>query len=390
MRNKNRIKDHLLSDTLRSLSSILLISSILVFLIIAATALYGLSNRGVSPPELMGNGPENIGYIESLGEEIRPFSFFVAGDHHIGNYLRLLYPDEVKSTDHDFGIIVGDILRKPNRERNDYFLMQFDRWGVDRPIFVVVGNHDVLEGEAKWARIKYSGLPNGFGLDDFRDVYGADNFYFKYAGCLFIGLDDIDSSAEDGRISEHFVEFLEDVLKKEARDALMIFVFMHIPPQNRSPLEGICEYPKIDSQKFSSLIEKYEVDYVFSGHFHSYLRGNVGETNYVISGGGLNINGGKLKEQDQFHVMMIYVDPVSGTVHERIYTACDRKIDRMWDWIKVTTYTELWPPLKYFGGLEDLSDEWEVPVIKILLLDILLFIAAGFSLLLLRRKRSVK
>jgi len=371
-------KNVLNRDFFYRLSLLLFVASILTLILIGITIIYGVSNCGVSPPELMGNRPENIKYIESLGKEVSPFAFFVAGDHHIGNYLRLLYPTEIKGSDHDFGIIVGDILRKPNHERNDYFLMQFNKWGVDRPIFIVTGNHDVLEGEEKEPRIKYSNLPNGFGLDDFRSVYGPDNFWFKFSGCLFIGLNDIDISAEDGRIDEYYIEFLEDVLEKEAKAARMIFVFMHIPPFNQA--DHIYRYPTVNSDKFASLIEEYGVDYVLSGHFHSYLRGAIGKTNYVISGGGLNKEGGKLKEQGQFHAMMIYVDPVSGTVHERIYTACDNKISREWDWIKVTIYSELWPPIKYFKGLEDLSDQWEVPVILIFFIDLLVLLVTGFIL----------
>jgi hypothetical protein len=373
-------------NPLHRLSLLLFVASISILALVGITIIYGVKNRGVSPPGLMGNGPENIEYIESVGEEVRPFAFFVAGDHHIGNYLRLLYPTELRDSDHDFGILVGDILRKPNRERSDYFLMQFNKWGVDRPIFVVTGNHDVLEGEEREPRIKYGDLPNGFGLDDFRSVYGPDNFWFRFSGCLFIGLNDVDISAEDGSLDEYFIEFLEGVLKREAKDARMIFVFMHIPPFTRA--DHIYRYPSIKSERFTSLIEEFGVDYVFSGHFHSYLRGTVGKTNYVISGGGLNEEGGKLKEQDQFHALMVYVDPLSGTVHERIYTARDNRISREWDWIKVTIYSELWPPIKYFSGIEDLGDQWEVPVIVILLIDLPVFAITGLILFRVRKKRS--
>ncbi len=261
-----------------------------------------------APPPLMGNKPDTVALLEKEKDNIRPFTFWVAGDPHKDDYLRILYPDQVKPQHPSFGIVLGDIVVHPLKEQHQFFWHTCRQWGIETPMLLVLGNHDVAEGDP-------SGVPDGapepFYLRQFEDAYGPADFSFTYGGCLFIVLNDVLGG-------EAYVDFLKEVLEKESADARMIFVFCHIPIRTEHPL---IQSKIIDVPGFTDLVKKYRIDYVISGHYHSYVRKTLSGTTYLISGGGTGLT--ERKSIFLSHGVFFDVDPASRTVSERIMVVYD-------------------------------------------------------------------
>jgi predicted phosphodiesterase len=261
-----------------------------------------------APPPLLGNKPDSITLLEKDKDNVRPFTFWVAGDPHKDDYLRILYPGQIKPQHPSFGIILGDIIVHPIREHHQYFWHMCRQWGIDTPMLLVLGNHDVAEADP-------SGVPDGapepFYLRQFEDTYGPTNFSFTYAGCLFIVLNDVLGG-------DAYVGFLKGVLEKEASDARMIFVFCHIPIRT-DPDHPVIPYKMIDVPGFADLVKKYHIDYVMSGHYHSYARETLSGTTYLVSGGGTGL--AERESKLLSHGIFFAVDPASKTVIERVMVA---------------------------------------------------------------------
>ena len=79
------------------------------------------------------------------------------------------------------------------------------------------------------------------------------------------------------------MEWLEaDLASPEAQNAAFRFFFVHNPPYCILWLDGD-EWLR---QNAVPLLEKYGVDFVFSGHTHDYERGHHNGVYYVVTGGG--------------------------------------------------------------------------------------------------------
>ena len=253
----------------------LLVVFILVFslaLLLASFIYGGRVLEQAAPPALLGNKPETIALLEKDKDNIRPFSFWVAGDTHKDNYLRTLYPEQIKPQRPAFGIILGDVVEDPVKQQHRYFWNTCRRMDINSPMFVLPGNHDVGEGQM-FDRIDYGAY--GFDLKQFRDTYGTDEFTFTYAGCLFIVI----NNSIGG---EAYMDYLEGALEREASGARMIFVICHLPFRTDY---DVAKYPAVFIPRFRDLAAKYRIDYLISGHFHTYLRQTMFGTTYLISGG---------------------------------------------------------------------------------------------------------
>lgn len=311
----------------RSLVALLLLFALAV--LIASFVYGGRVLRQEAPPALLGNRPDITARLERDGDTIHPFTFWIAGDTHKDNYLRTLYPESIRPQRPAFGIILGDIVDDPVQPQHRYFWNTCRRMGIDSPTFVVVGNHDVGEGQM-FDRTDYGGY--GFDLKEFRDTYGPDEFTFTYAGCLFIVI----NNAIGG---EAYMDYLEAALEREAAGARMIFVICHLPFRTDY---DVAEYPAVFIPRFRDLAANYRIDYLISGHFHTYVRQDIFGTTHLISGGGMGLFG--RESVSISHGVFFNVDPASRTVSERIMIAHEgpaRKLLSQIDYLTVVIVAPL-------------------------------------------------
>jgi len=198
--------------------------------------------------------------------------------------------------------------------------------GIDSPTFVVVGNHDVGEGQM-FDRTDYG--TQGFDLKAFRDTYGPDEYTFTYAGCLFIVVNNYMGG-------EAYMDFMEDALEREAAGARMIFVICHLPFRTENE---VAEYPAVYIPRFPALAAKYHIDYLITGHFHTYVRKTISGTTYLISGGGTGLFG--RESYSLSHGVFFNVDPASRIVNERVMVVHEGPFRLMMselDWIVVVIF----------------------------------------------------
>jgi hypothetical protein len=146
------------------------------------------------------------------------------------------------------------------------FALEMKKHCKHMQVFVIPGNHDIS--------------PKKFSIEDFRRTYGADEYYFTIGHNLFVFLNDLIGYNDN----DEYLAYLEKVLSEYEGKGYKTFMFMHTPPGGVVP-NIMCSTPP-NNEKFLELIRKYKVDYVFAGDHHGYAKKKVGDTTFIVSGGG--------------------------------------------------------------------------------------------------------
>jgi len=239
-----------------------------VFLIlIIATSVTGILVRNAKIPGMLGNSRENISFVEG-NTDPNDFTFAVVGDPKCGTATFEALLDILRLDKPAFVILLGDFVSHYLLIEHKLFANEIAEHAEKTPIFLVPGNHDINEEE-------------GFGLKDFRAIYGTEQFSFTIGKNLFICLNDIPPYANSGQ----YVNFAGQEIQKNLNKVKRIFVFMHIPIwllDNPS----ICDKNMPGSNEFLELAKKYDIDYVFAGHHHAYVKAQRDNTTFIVSGGG--------------------------------------------------------------------------------------------------------
>jgi SAM-dependent methyltransferase len=343
-------------NTVSAVCTFLLFFVVLFSFAYATTSIvYGESTEDTQLPKFLGNKPDNINLLTASDTGPGPFSFYVVGDTKLANFFPSIYENDIRDDAPDFGLILGDFVREPKPEDHQHFLMNFPTWGIQSPLFLVCGNHDIVTRDDIGRKRSYS-----FTIKDFEKKYGPTDFSFTYHGCLFIVLNDIDTNGH--------VAYLADALSRRTKDTLMTFVFVHIPPHTISPAIKCRVMP--GEKQFLSLIDEYNVDYVIGADFHSYFRCKTGDTNFIISGGGMDKMGDNTKNVNgAFHSVFLQVDPLTKDVAERVYRADGQT--NIWRTVRKAAITQVFA---FFENHED----WEAPVLSSTALLSILLGALGF------------
>ena len=167
-------------------------------------------------PPLLGNSPLNIASIHEEDIDPRPFTMFLIADTHSKVMFEHFFTETTFAPAPDFGVMLGDFVDDPEDQRHEFFIMEISEWGLEFPLFLAPGNHDIAVKE------KYLKKKCAFTMDEFEDTYGAVNFSFIHSGCLFIVI--------NNHWNTEYLDFLDEVLSNRPDDVLLTFVFMHIPP----------------------------------------------------------------------------------------------------------------------------------------------------------------
>jgi predicted phosphodiesterase len=167
----------------------------------------------------------------------------------------------------------GDFVCEASDANFQAFLSAVDQ--LHSPIFFVCGNHDIMDDPELYER-----------------YLGPKQYSFFYNDSLFIILD-----SSSGFLSDDQLAFFEEVLKRERETT---FVFTHIPPFDPRP-GGTSAL--VNGEEFMEIVQKNDVDYVFSSHIHAYYQEERDGTLYVISGGA----GAPLLQGGYHHYVMVTV-----------------------------------------------------------------------------------
>ncbi len=180
-------------------------------------------------------------------------------------------------------VFFGDNRPEKGAEQPEVFVEMISKINEENPLFVIGGGDFVCEGEPEnfQAFLTATSALNSHlfyvcGNHDNSKYYekylGERVYAFIYKNSLFVILDN-----SNGLLNEKQLHFLEVQLKKGFENT---FVFLHMPPFDP---EG--SHRMLNPEEFMEIIWKYDVDYVFCSHIHSFYEVKKGNTIFVISGG---------------------------------------------------------------------------------------------------------
>ena len=274
-------------------SFIIIFTSIVIIAIIAVIAV-GIRVNITDFPESLGNTSTNIDHIKSTIDP-NEFTFVVVGDPKGGTATFEAMLDIANQDKPAFAVIVGDFVGHSRLISHNLFALEMAETEDGLPTFLVPGNHDISSD-------------GSFGLKDFENTYGPAQFSFSVGDNLFIFLNVIPPYGKTGQ----YLDFLEQTIKNKKEKTEKIFVFTHIPPSGVNSSLICSGLP--ESEKFLQLAKKYNIDYVFSGDHHGYVKTEKDGTTFLVTGGG----GARLRgKHGKFHHlvrMSVKKDFVTETV----------------------------------------------------------------------------
>jgi 3',5'-cyclic-AMP phosphodiesterase len=193
-----------------------------------------------------------------------------------------------------------------------------EKYLCGKPLIPVVGNHEV-DNEPKDDRCErvFNSIYGDMLPDTCLDGYNQTVFYVDYGDTRLIVLNAF-HFGETHRIIGKQLSWFDEVASKDIRNKL---VFVHSPafPTGAHFTHCLDSYPE-ERDAFWRIVEKCNVDIVFSGHEHNYSRRKVGYEKsiyQVITGG----SGEKLRDNykdkkgvavgpiAKYHYVVVDVDP---------------------------------------------------------------------------------
>jgi predicted phosphodiesterase len=218
---------------------------------------------------LIDKGPPSIDWPAVQGrrggDTSAPFQFAVIADIHKGWGVFKPIMKEIAIDGYSFAIIGGDIIAQNKEDRYRFFFKELAEVRGKIPIYFVPGNHDVYD----------YGYNAEYSLENFLRYCGPDHYWFSWGDAAFVVVNDSRS-----RLTNREFHWLEDTLRMVRKDFTHIFVSMHVPSFDPREGQSYC-LPKSDGERFMALMEKYRVDYVFSGHIHCYFRKVINGVTYI-------------------------------------------------------------------------------------------------------------
>ncbi len=208
--------------------------------------------------------------------ESQDFNFIVFGDSGTGSKEQKQLELQMEKEKFELILHTGDLAY----QRGSYQEIQENVVDIYKNIFEKaafypsLGNHDYLTN-------------NGQPFMDTLDLPGNERYYsVEHKQILFIALD---TNKPLDEVPNEMLPWLEDTLQKAK--SKWILVYFHHPPFSSGSFHGS---EKRVQDKIVPILEKYNVDFVFSGHEHNYQRTCLVEGNscgskgvlYIVTGGG--------------------------------------------------------------------------------------------------------
>lgn len=315
MSAKNRLGQSPPQDLLEIFDAFFPIILIIIFFFMSFTFCIGSNTHDINVPDNLGNFQKNVDKLKAR-ESQGIISFVVVADTRGGGEITKSLFKKVCFANPAFAIILGDFLTNPSVEQHRYFTNLIRKTTYHHPIFLVAGNHEV-KGDK----------PSSLSL--FEELYGPSNFCFTLNDCLFIILNDSQTEYLD-----NCYQFLKQTLASEAGPSKHIFIFAHKPPFIWNHEEHFMIAPGV--KKYLDLFKAYQVDYVFSGHYHRYYRQKRDGTVYLIPGCGGAKNRGK-KTDPSYRAIKVSVQ--GDTITEQILSTTTQ---RRWSF-DYFIHRRLWP-----------------------------------------------
>lgn len=201
--------------------------------------------------------------------------------------------DDIISTSADFIIICGDLTKDGEKLNHEKFAAALENIRKNKKIFVVPGNHDVLNGAA----FSYSGdsvsRVQNITPEDFKKIYrnfgysaaiDEDSYSLSYmaepvSGMYLLALDSCRWKENrpgkfpitDGGFDMGSLKWIEKVLKKASDEKKPVLAFMHHGLLEHYPgnIRNNRAYVIHSNNRVAELLASHGVKLVFTGHYHA-------------------------------------------------------------------------------------------------------------------------
>ncbi|MFC1675484.1 metallophosphoesterase family protein [Planctomycetota bacterium] len=217
------------------------------------------------------------------------YSFAFCGDPHMYSKGDGCFDDldrAIKLKQIRFVIFGGDLTYLGEEAEYSNFINHCDALTV--PWYPAIGNHDIYNS----------------GWSYYWRYLGPSVYSFNGGNAKFIVID-----SAGGKIGEAQTEWIAEQLRTNKQP--LLFVISHMPIYGGS--QSAFEFPKTEEREMlMSLFEKYEVDIVLEGHYHSYVDITNNGVRYITSG---SFSGGLLDSGIR-HFLMVNVYGPEVTVEQ--------------------------------------------------------------------------
>ena len=208
------------------------------------------------------------------------YSFAFCADPHLRAESDGCFPDldrAIRANQISFVVFGGDLTYLGEEDEYEGFLDHVNALTV--PWYPALGNHD---------------LYNSGWLYYWRYL-GPSSYSFCGGNAKFVVID-----SASGEIGGNQMEWIREELKTNRQP--LLFIVSHVPIYGGAH-EGY-DFPKSEERtELIELFEKYEVDYVLEGHYHSYVDLSVNGVRYITSG---SFSDGLLNAGDR-HFLLFHV-----------------------------------------------------------------------------------
>ena len=193
-------------------------------------------------------------------ETFPPLVFAVCGDSRSGNEIYTQLLDRVLQDGNMFLIHTGDLVEQGSEQ--DFLRFQEMMADFVLPFYPIPGNHD-LDTDGSWSNfVAFTPAP-------------AAHYSFKMGPVHFTM-----ANSASGQLTAEELAWIDQDLADSDQSVKMVFV--HHPPFDP---DGTDQIMSSGNQAFMDLMQKHQVDYVFSSNIHAYSQAERNGTTYIISGG---------------------------------------------------------------------------------------------------------
>lgn len=236
------------------------------------------------------------------------FSFLHYGDCGTGKPVQETIGKLMEKETVDFGLVTGDVDQGNGFNYDEVFFQKYKNMLSHNCHYTAIGNHDGYYNKA-------STYLDAFHLPVNNGRKPSERYYsFTWGDAKFICLDSNYGRGVpkgEGVQSDAQKEWLEKEL--QCNDKKWIFIYFHHPAYTVAwtgdyylPIGYLGYKGSYKKQKeWMDLFDKYNVDFVLTGHSHCYQRGEYKGTQFVLSGGAGTSDDAKFpfwKGIDQIHV----------------------------------------------------------------------------------------
>mgnify|MGYP000070730724 CR=1 FL=1 len=236
-------------------------------------------------------------YDTTLGVRSEEFKKYIMQDRKLlkeSSFLLDQFLEDIQKESLDFILIPGDITKDGELVNHKLFIEKVSKiLDGKTKIFVICGNHDINNFDGFKYEEKGKVRVEGISKKDFENLYqnfgylnsfskdenslsyiarlNEDYFLVALDGCKYYLNDEKNPSTVSGKIKKKSLLWLKDNLEKLKDQNKKVIVMIHhnIIEHFKGQKKGYPEYVLENNEELLKILNSYNVQLIFTGHFHS-------------------------------------------------------------------------------------------------------------------------